>query len=124
MNTKDLLIKKLQERIRIAKTQIAAIRKMPKLAELEIEPTFCNEKIDFDHLPHSEVIKVIKAVGGKWLKTPSYECARIDYETKVGDLTFRCWKGEPPPNCRLVTVKEVIPAQPEQIIERIKLVCK
>lgn len=76
---------------------------------------FCGTRIDFDHLPHTEVIKVIRALGGKWQKTANTGAkpgeTKIDYAREVDGIEVRCWAGEPPPSCRIVEVEETIPEQ-------------
>jgi hypothetical protein len=66
--------------------------------------------MDFDHLPHAEVIKVIRAFGGKWTKTPA-DNNTIHYETTLPDgKRIRCFQGQPPPSCRIIEVEEHVPA--------------
>lgn len=125
MNIKQSIIalinKEIQQRQELlAKVEAAEIGD----CELEGEPTvYSSGQIDFDRLSHPEVIKVIQAIPGKWDKEPSSEGTRINYSTKRGDLTFRCWAGEPPPNCKIVELLVTIPAQPETVRTVRKLQC-
>jgi hypothetical protein len=80
------------------------------------------EKIDFDNLPHADVIRVIQLLGGKWTKTPG-EDAKIHYETTINGVNVRCYSGEPPANCKIVEEQITIPAQPEKQVTRRRLVC-
>lgn len=93
----------------------------PALGDLTVDVSFCGSYLDFDHLSHEDVIKVIKAVGGKWNKEPCD--GKINYSTTIEGMRLRCWQGEPPPSCRIVEEEVVIPAQPERREMRRKLVC-
>ncbi len=91
-------------------------------AELEALPdaNFCGSGLDFDWLSHAEVIKVIRALGGRWNKSLNQHAAppngarekgqSIDYNGTLDGMPVRCYAGEPPPSCRIVEVEEVIPA--------------
>lgn len=78
----------------------------------------CGHAVDFDNLSHQEVIRVIRAFGGKWHKQVNGE--RVDYCTSVDGMTIRCWRGEPPPSCRIVEVEEWVPAHAAKVR---KLIC-
>lgn len=132
MNPIDKLIEKLREEIRERDRQIGFLQAMAEKfegLELKAEPTFACGSLDFDRLPHRDVVKVIRAIGGKWHKTPnagSDNTDKIDYSRQIGDFEVRCWAGEPPPNCKVVEEVVVIPQQiiPEQRKVVKKLVCK
>lgn len=83
--------------------------------------------IDFDNLPHSDVMKVVKAFPGKWEKklSPLSGVPRIDYEITDEGFKIRCWKGEPPPSCKLVKKTVQVPEQiiPAHEQETVELVC-
>lgn len=86
---------------------------------------YLRESIDFDRLTHDDVVKVLKALGGKWDKeVNSAESSRVDYSTKIDGLKVRLWAGEPPPNCKIVEVQEEIPAVPATTRTVRRLVCK
>lgn len=124
MNTKEKFKQQLESEIKTRQDMIAA------LDTLGLENTTANAvmygaQIDFDNLPHDKVIEVIQAVGGKWDKTiNSYSGDRIDYKTVKNGITIRCYQGEPPPNCKIEDVLEVVPAQPERTVTKKKLVCR
>ena len=82
--------------------------------------------IDFDHLEHEDVIKVIRGFGGKWNKeVSSVRPGTVNYERQdtIDGLRLRCWGGKPPPSCKLVEVEEIIPAQPARVVKKLKMVC-
>ncbi len=97
-----------------------------KLGDIpEISPSG-GSNIDFDNLPHKEVIKVVRAFGGKWKKIPSpSKVGRIDYEATIDGVAIRCWQGEPPPSCKLIEVEEHIPEQviPAHTVKKLKMSC-
>ena len=94
--------------------------------ELEKLPDggFYTGGLDFDHLPHKEIVKVIRALGGKWTKESVNE-NKITYATEIDGLQVRCWSGEPPPSCKLVEVEEHVPEKviPAHTVKKTKLVC-
>lgn len=98
--------------------RISWLRKHQKQLESLPAGTFCSHGLDFDNLPHDQVIKVIRTLGGKWNKTkneyavaPDREKGQsIDYQTKVDGMDVRCYAGAPPPSCRIVEIEEVVPA--------------
>ena len=77
---------------------------------------------DYDNLTHDQVIQVIKTWGGKWEKRPVED--RVDYRLDVDGFTVRCYRGEPPPNCKIVEVEEYVPPQPATTRTIRKLVCQ
>lgn len=114
-------IKNLVRRMRETADKIRWLREHRKDLESLPEGNFCSDRLDFDFLPHAEVIRVIRTLGGKWKKTQNEHAIMpedqkrekgqaIDYERTIGPVTVRCWAGEPPPSCRIVEVEEVIPA--------------
>lgn len=123
MNT-ETLIEKLREEIKNRAARIRWLRKHgEKLSGLP-NATLFQEKIDFDHLPHAQVIEVVRALGGKWKKSAGNTAGKVNYETTVDGVQVRCYEGEPPPSCKLVEVEEVIPAQPARTVKKFKMVCK
>lgn len=124
MTTKQKIIQRLNEEIEQRQTLLREITEID-LGDLDVEPCIMSgSRIDFDNLSHDKVINVIKAVGGKWDKTPASEGGRINYSTTKNGIYFQCWSGKPPPNCKIVEVFETIPAQPERVVTRRKLVCQ
>jgi hypothetical protein len=82
--------------------------------------------LDFDNLTHKEVIGVVRALGGKWKKTPNFNKAgRIDYQTEIDGMSVRCWAGEAPPSCKIVEVEELVPEQviPAHVKKVRKMIC-
>lgn len=122
MTTKEKLIQDLEDQIGDLKMRIEKVRSVD-LGELELDAQQFGNFIDFNNLPHDKVIEVIKNIGGKWSKTPA-DSATVHYETEKNGLKIRCYRGEPPPNCKVVDVIETIPAQPERIVTTKKLVCQ
>lgn len=123
MTTRQKLIAKIEEEIKLVNERLDYVKQVPGLDEIELDAVFWSNQIDFNELNHDDVIKVIKHIGGKWDKTPS-DGGTINYETKVGDRKIRCWNGQPPPNCKIVEVIEEVPAQPARMVTRKKLVCQ
>lgn len=122
--TKAKLISGLLEKRAEIDRQLAAIEGIQGLDALELDASFWSGRsLDFDRLSHDEVIAVIGAMGGKWNKTPG-EDAAIHYETEKNGITIRMWNGQPPPNCKIVEVLETIPAVPERVVTKRKLVCQ
>ena len=124
MNTKQKLIERLQAEISVTQLRIQQLQSIEGLEALELEAsTFC-DFLDFDNLPHAEVMKVMSTLkAGKWEKTPA-DNGTIHYTTKIGDLNVRCYSGEPPPNCKIVEYLEEVPAQPAKMVTKRKLVCQ
>lgn len=125
MTTQEKIDFLLREIRRLGK-QIRWLRKhQVKLEALPTSVTCGSEKVDFENLSHADVIKVIRAFGGKWKKEPIGD-NQINYVTDIDGLLVRCWRGEPPPNCRVIEVEEMIPERviPAQVIKRKKLVCQ
>lgn len=80
------------------------------LEEHEIGASIFCEIIDFDHLPHDKVVKVIQAFPGKWNKEPQE--FGVHYTTTYEGQKLRCYNGEPPPSCKIIEVEEDVPATP------------
>lgn len=99
------------------------------LERIEVDPdsiqVYGESNLDFNNLSHQDVIKVVRAFGGKWKKVP-HGNDRVDYQQEIDGVRVRCYAGAPPPNCRIVEVEEVIPARviPEQRIKVKKMICK
>lgn len=125
MNIKDKILSMIRGEISTREKLMTQVEGL-NLQNLDItaEPQVWEGQIDFNHLPHEQIIELIKAVGGKWDKVPTSGVdGKIDYSTEVNGLKIRCWAGQPPPNCKLVEVLETIPDQPERIVTRMKLQC-
>lgn len=85
-----------------------------ELAQIEHEPQmwFGSTKVDFNYLSHQQILEVIKIFGGKWSKAPSGCEGGLDYTFKGKEgIVFRCYGGEPPPNCKVVEEVVTIPAR-------------
>lgn len=86
----------------------------------------CGAYLDFNRLSHENVIKVIAAFGGKWKKESGCD-ETINYvkEEKCGELTIRCWAGEPPASCHIVEEEVEVPEElvPAHTEIRRKLIC-
>ena len=125
MNTRDKLLQKLDNDIRDLEEKVRRLKELPpSFDDLKLEASFCGDYIDFDHLEHDQVVKVIQAIGGKWNKNLGSVEGTIDYTTTTesGQL-LRCYAGKPPPNCKIIDVLEEVPAQPARTVMRKKLVC-
>jgi len=88
--------------------------------------TVYGTQVDFNHPSHTEVIRIIRVLGGKWKKTPSTTVSdKIDYQTEIDGITVRCWEGEPPPSCKVIEVEEMVPERivPAGIKKVRKIVC-
>jgi hypothetical protein len=79
-----------------------------------------NGGFDFENLKHPDVIRIISAFPGKWKKEPAGD-ARVNYSTTFDGMQIRCYRGEPPANCKIVYEEVEIPARKER---RAKLVCR
>lgn len=124
MNTKEKLKAELQFEIDRAKELMDKLdNSLPGLETLEHDAVRFQNQIDFDRLTRQQVVEVIKAIGGKWSKTPD-EDGTINYETVIDGVKFRMWRGEPPPNCKIVEEIVEEPAQPARLVTRRKLVCQ
>jgi hypothetical protein len=125
MNIKQILVSTIKGEITALQAKLAQIESLSIPEELDISrpPTLYGQQIDFDHLPHEDVMKVVQAIPGKWNKTPAPSGARINYELETGGVKFRCYEGEPPPNCKIVEVLETVPAQPERTVTVRRLQC-
>lgn len=125
MNIKETILKQLDDEIAELQQRRDRIQALESIgeADIHVEPQIWQDKVDFNHLSHGEVVKVIQAIPGKWSKTPAASGERINYELETGGVKFRCYEGEPPPNCKIVEVLETIPAQPERTVTVRKLQC-
>lgn len=80
--------------------------------------------LDLDNLNREEVSLAMHALSaGKWERSPSSTEGCIDYTTKIQGVNVRLYAAAPPNSCRMIEVEEVIPAQPERIVKKRKLVC-
>ena len=117
-------IEYLEGRRRLIEDKIAWFKQHgPVLSEFPRPTVGMSLPIDFDCLPHNQVIGVIKALGGTWKKTVNPDGIRVDYQATIDGQEVRCWAGEPPPSCKIVEVETTIPAQPEKKVITRKLVC-
>jgi len=96
------------------------------LEKLNLKFSVYGDMVDFDNLQRPDVVRVLKAFGGHWVKAPSLS-GGIHYTNKVKHDGFevRCYNGEPPPSCKIVekiTYKR-IRAHKERIVTR-TVVCK
>jgi len=124
MTTKQKIVDRLNENIKNLQAQLKVILEQPDLEKLELNASLIGtNRIDFDNLSHEDVIKVIQVIGGKWDKRPG-DNANVHYETKKNGITYYCYNGAPPPNCKIVEVLEEIPAQPARMVTKRKLVCQ
>lgn len=113
----------------IAHYESEAQQKRESLAWLELnqhlfdglpEPTFFTSGFDFESLSHADVMRVVAAFPGKWTKSPESD-AKVTYSTTFDGRMIRCYRGEPPANCKIIYEEVEIPAHKER---RAKLVCK
>ena len=115
------IMRQYAQRIRWLREHKAKLEALP-------EARMCGLQLDFDRLPHKEIVKVVRELGGKWKKTPNGESnpGKVDYETKVGDVLVCCWAGDPPPSCRIVEVEEIIPERiiPASVRKVKKMICQ
>ena len=117
-------IEYLEERRRLIEDKISWFKKHgPVLSGFPRPSVGMILPIDFDCLPHTQVIGVIKALGGTWKKTVNQDGIRVDYQATIDGQEVRLWAGEPPPSCKIVEVETTIPAQPEKKVITRKLVC-
>jgi hypothetical protein len=80
--------------------------------------------LDLDNLNREEVSAVMHALSaGRWERQPSSTEGCIDYTATVQGVKVRLYAAAPPNSCRMVEVEEVIPAQPERIVKKRKLMC-
>jgi hypothetical protein len=123
------LLTQIKAQIEAAKTQLDKQQAILQWVDQNQEkfndlPTaiIFNENIDFDNLAHNEVMTVVLRFGGKWDRTPCD--GKINYTRKQTDdcpVVIRCYKGTPPPGCRVEYEEVTIPARVER---RAKLNCK
>lgn len=113
-------IKQRVERIKLIRKHAAVLEKLEGIPS----PMWMGGQLDFDHLTHKQVVKVIRVLGGKWKKTPGTSDT-INYEGMLGDMPVRCYQGQPPPSCRVVEVEELVPEQiiPASVRKVRKIVC-
>jgi hypothetical protein len=125
MNTKQKLIKRLNDEKVLLDERIRKLELVTGLDTIELDATFYGTDIDLDNLKHSQVLEVMKALNaGKWTKTPG-DNGTVHYTTKLGEVSVRCYQGEPPPNCKIVEYLEEVPEQiiPARMIIKRKLQC-
>ena len=110
------------ERARI-NAAVKFIRKHRRvITKLGVSPSLCYDNLDFDNLSRPQVLEVIKAFPGKWVKDNHCAGDRINYvlETPVDGLTLRIYGGEAPPSCEIVEKVEYVrvPAHTERRVTR------
>lgn len=114
---------RLQHEIATAISQLTFIHaNHTKLDALDLPFNFLYDKIDFDDLTRPNLLRVLKAFPGHWIKEPSWSGSGINYtlDAPVSGLTIRCYNGEAPPSCVIeetIEYKEV-PAHTERIVTR------
>lgn len=124
MNAYESLKANIEQEIDSRQRMLAFVESHKEaLSGLDVAGSAWMDQIDFDHLPHAKIISLIKALGGKWDKTPNGE-GRINYETEIDGIKVRCYNGEPPPNCKIVEELQTVPAVPEHTITVRRLVCQ
>lgn len=119
-------IKRLTDEIRQRGKFIQWLRRNRK--RLEIVPegaTFFAGQLDLNGAQHKDTLTVIKAVGGKFKKTPGSNPNTINYTGQLDGVPVRVWCGQPPPSCRIVEVEEHVPEQviPAHTVKVRKMVC-
>ena len=126
MNLKD----KIQERIEANEREIATLKALnaalPELGvQVEKATVSFSAFLDIDHPTREDVLRIMAALGaGRWEKTANG--ATLNYITKdpfVNGLRVRLWAAEPPGSCRVVEETVVIPAAPERVEKRKRLIC-
>jgi|ERR1700722_1194732 len=110
----------------LARRRAAILLLQPQIDAIGLAPELCGEYLDYNHLPHSDVILVISGFGGKWTKTLQDE-GRINYvrDEQINGLNIRCWYGQPPPNCQIIEEEVDVPEEirPAHKEIRRRLVC-
>lgn len=76
--------------------------------------------IDFDNLAHDQVMQVVMRFGGRWKREGVEDRINYSMEAATG-VVIRCYKGQPPPNCKIEYEEVKIPARTER---RAKMVCQ
>lgn len=118
-------VAQLCREIKARQMGIKLIKQLPD--DLVEKVTLFANKIDFDYLKHSDIMRVIKHIPGEWIKSPALDPTKIDYILDMVelDLQVRCWAGEPPPSCKIVEEEVIVPEQviPARVEIRRKLVC-
>lgn len=126
MSTISEQMERLRQEIRDRVDRLTWLkRNQSKLVDLPPVSTSCPTGIvDFDNLEHKDVVKVIRAFGGKWKKTPASDNT-INYEGEFAGVKIRCYAGQPPPSCKIIEVEEHVPEQiiPASVRKVRKMVC-
>lgn len=87
---------------------------------------FTVRSFDIDALTREETVTVLASLrAGKWRKelNPHTTEPTINYHGEVNGIRVRLWASATPGTCRVEEYEETIPAQPEQVVKRKKLVC-
>ena len=123
----DQEVKELREKCAGIRAQIKwLIANQSKLADLPaLGSCVPGAAVDFDNLEHKDVIKVVKAFGGKWKKTANSQSGKVDYSTEINGTIIRCWAAQAPPSCKLIEVEEHVPEQviPAHTVKKYVMKC-
>lgn len=129
----DSEVKTILGQIQLLRRRLKWLREHKKLLAGLPQGSMCGDSLDFDRLPHKEVIRVIRNLGGKWVKTANNHMAPaggeigqgIDYTASLDGMQVRCYAGAPPPSCRIVEVEEHVPERviPAHTIKVKKMIC-
>jgi hypothetical protein len=113
---------------KIAKTAKEVVKKL-KTAKVNFDGIYINTSgFHFSVSDHSQALKLCGAlgsfVGRKWDKNVSYGGDTLRFEGKNLDgVEFSISGVKPGENCRIEYADVIIPAQPERIEKRPKIVC-
>ena len=94
------------------------------IEQVDVIPSGYDMVFDFDYLTHDKIILVIQLFPGKWEK--SLDGEKITYtREEVEGVTIRCYRGEPPPSCKIVEEEVVVPEHVVPETKKLvrKLVC-
>jgi hypothetical protein len=127
MNTPEKTqLQRLEEDLRLQQKNVANQLRFLELhrevlTPLDLKFSIYSNNIDFDYLKRPDVLRVIKAFGGRWSKRPGYD-GGLTYERdeKVDGHTIRVYNGEPPPSCHIIekVTYRKIPARRERVVTR------
>ncbi len=121
----DNEIKQLMDECAVRQERIKWLMKhRDKLADAPKISWYGNQ-VDFDHLTHKEVVKVVRKFGGKWNKTATAVAGKINYQTEIEGTIVRCYEAEAPPSCKLIEVEEHVPEKiiPAHTVKKLVMKC-
>ena len=127
MNNKEQVLKTIQEKITHCLQQIALLERIDALLGSDIDRDYdeTHNGIDIQYPgTHAATVEIMKRLAaGHWEK--EYNNTSINYlnKTFAPPLILRIYCSPPPPSCQLVEYEVVMPAQPEHIEKRFKVVC-